>query len=346
MAVRLIITETGDSSSEYVRCFLQGRIVVGRARSAEICLPDMAISTRHAEIRLDGNDYAVVDSGSLNGTQVNGKELVAHRPRKLENGDTIGLANYRIRFHLGVASGPAESRDESLRQARQMLKIVLGRSGSIQHVQALVVSSGPGKASRYQLPGVGESMIIGRGSEADISLKDRDVSRQHAKVTVERGGIFLRDMGSRNAVIVDDEQVEAVKLEQNLFFTLGRTTMTLEHPAEKSLGAIFDAPEEETSSFAFQSRPSSTPQHPPPKEDPSPAASQKKSDPEDSPEPRDEPPVGPADPLVGPKDDSPRWRTTGQIPRPKVQEGSDMGLIIIGAIIVIAAVVGLVYLFS
>ena len=43
MAVRLTITELGDPGSEYVRSFLQDRILIGRTRSADVCLPDLAV---------------------------------------------------------------------------------------------------------------------------------------------------------------------------------------------------------------------------------------------------------------------------------------------------------------
>ena len=56
MAVQLTITEDQAPKRPFERTFLQDRIVIGRARSSDVCLPDMAVSTRHAEIRVSGND--------------------------------------------------------------------------------------------------------------------------------------------------------------------------------------------------------------------------------------------------------------------------------------------------
>ncbi len=344
MAARLSITEIGEPGSEYVRSFLQDRIVIGRARSADVCLPDMAVSTRHAEIRLRGNDYVAVDLGSLNGTEVSGTELVAHRPRALQNGDTIVISSFRITFGLGATSGPVEPRDASLRQARDMLSRVLARSGVEEPSPVLVVVAGPGKASRFELPPPPAKLVIGRGDEASISLEDRDVSRRHAEVVVEPEGVFIRDLSSRNGLHVDGEQVEASRLEQGTHFKLGKTTMALEHSAERSLSAIFEAPEEETSSFALDQQIESSPRAESTSEKENAARLSSRDDPEPTGESAP-PPIGPADPLIDAAR-APLSRTTGHIPRPEIQDKSDWGLIVVGAIILVAAVVGLVYLFS
>ena len=65
----------------------------------------------------------------------------------------------------------------------------------------------------------------------------------------------------------------------------------------------------------------------------------------DSAEPRQRPPIGPADPLVDPSP-PPGPRTTGEIPMPSAEHGGDLGLIVVGIIVVVAAVLALVYLFS
>ena len=155
MAIQLTITEEGDPHSRYVRSFLQDRIVIGRARSSDVCLPDMAVSTRHAEIRVSGNDYVVMDLDSLNGTRLGDKALTAFRPKTLKNGDCISVANFSIEFRLGAGAGKEEPRDTSVRHAREMLANVLARAGAPQDARSLMVVSGPHRASRFDLPKTG-----------------------------------------------------------------------------------------------------------------------------------------------------------------------------------------------
>jgi FHA domain len=61
---------------------------------------DKGVSRRHATvIRRDGS-LAIVDSGSHNGTFLNGQRLVAHQPRILRDGDDIrlGFLVLRVKF--------------------------------------------------------------------------------------------------------------------------------------------------------------------------------------------------------------------------------------------------------
>jgi pSer/pThr/pTyr-binding forkhead associated (FHA) protein len=341
MAVRINIRDADAAGGERIRSFVQDRIVIGRARYCDICLPDMAISTRHAEIRLEGTDYAVVDLGSLNGTTVNGKKLVAHRPRKLTNDDRIAVAGFELEFRLGVSPGPAEPRDESLRQAREMLAAVLATSGSRSPRPALLVVGGPAKAGRLELPPAPARLLLGRSTHAELKLDDRDVSREHAELLVEDSGLLLRDLGSRYGIVVGGERVEQLALEPGRQFTIGGTTIALEHPVDRPLAEIVEAPEEETSSFTAPE-----PADEPPAEPDAGVASATRAEEVEAADEEAAPlPVGPEDPLAYPG--QPGYvRTTKEIPRPAATEGSDLGLIVVGAIIVVAAVVALILLFT
>ena len=347
MAIQLTITENGDPDSKYLRRFLQDRIVIGRARSSDVCLPDMAVSTRHAEIRVSGNDYVVVDLDSMNGTCVGGKALTAFRPRTLKNGDCLTIVNFSIEFQLGVGAGKEEPRDTSLRHARDMMANVLARAGASREARSLVVVSGPHRASRFELPASG-TLIIGRGRDATIVLDDRDIWKKHAEVAVTADGVRVRDLCGGQGLRVNGEPIDDAILKPGDRFTLGSTTLALEHPAERSLGVIFEAPEEDTSSYslatgmalaeALAAEKQSAPQ---PEAEPEASPNVPPETPAAEPE-TPSPPVGPADPLI------PEALEPPTISRPvrDSRDKTDLGLILVGAIIVLAAVAALVYLYS
>lgn len=350
MAIRLTIVDPAQPDTEHTRGFVQDRVVIGRARYCDICLPEMAVSTRHAEIRLEKTDYAIADLGSLNGTRVGGRELVPHRPHMLRNGDSIGIAGFEIRFCLGVAPGPAEPRDASVRQARQMLAAMLARSGEPRPDLALVVLDGPGNASRYSLPEGSAELLIGRSRDADIRLDDRDVSREHAVLRIsESGELSLRDLGSRNGISIGDELVGSAPLRPGDSFVLGGTTLAVEHPLEAPLTSVMEAPEEETSSYSPLVETPRADEDDPTEDEPA-AGDEAESDDSanETPDPEareEELPVGPPDPMAYPG--QPGYvRTEREIRRPDLEAGSDFGLIVVGAIIVVAAVVGLVLLLT
>ena len=76
---------------------LDGIVVVGRSEECGIVLDDPNISRRHAEFRLRGPDWHIVDLGSTNGIKVNGREVGSAR---LGDGDRITLGTTTAIFSL------------------------------------------------------------------------------------------------------------------------------------------------------------------------------------------------------------------------------------------------------
>jgi Protein of unknown function (DUF3662)/FHA domain len=73
----------------------QQKLVIGRSRDCDIQLADGNVSRRHAELRQEGASYWIVDLGSTNGTEVNGKRV---KRAKLRSGDKITLGSTEITF--------------------------------------------------------------------------------------------------------------------------------------------------------------------------------------------------------------------------------------------------------
>ncbi|MAG37457.1 MAG: hypothetical protein CL878_14575 [Dehalococcoidia bacterium] len=82
------------------------RTTIGRAADCEVIVDDRRVSRLHAIITRDGERYLVRDAGSLNGTFVNGRRLLANTPTRLYAGDELGLADLRFRFVSGPADQP------------------------------------------------------------------------------------------------------------------------------------------------------------------------------------------------------------------------------------------------
>ena len=71
---------------------------IGRGRDCNVRLADDALSRVHARIVRAGAGYAIVDSGSLNGSFVNDRRVAY---QILEDGDRLRLgSNTHLRFHL------------------------------------------------------------------------------------------------------------------------------------------------------------------------------------------------------------------------------------------------------
>ena len=70
-------------------------LVLGRAQDCDVQISDANVSRRHAELRQEESSYWIVDLGSTNGMEVNGRRL---RQAKLENGDRIMLGSTEVVF--------------------------------------------------------------------------------------------------------------------------------------------------------------------------------------------------------------------------------------------------------
>lgn len=70
---------------------------IGRVPESTIVLSDPNASRHHAELRLDGDSYELIDLGSTNGSKVNGLDVDR---RLLVHGDELTFGTIRLRFRL------------------------------------------------------------------------------------------------------------------------------------------------------------------------------------------------------------------------------------------------------
>jgi hypothetical protein len=76
-------------------------VVLGRSREADVRIPDVNVSRRHAELRQENAGYWIVDLGSTNGVEVNGKRVDRARMR---DGDRITLGSTEVVFGRSLPS--------------------------------------------------------------------------------------------------------------------------------------------------------------------------------------------------------------------------------------------------
>jgi len=92
--VGVLIVRAGSQSG--ARFTLDTEITrLGRHPGGEISLDDITVSRRHAEVQRTAEGYAVVDSGSLNGTYVNQERV---ERTILRHGDEVQIGKFRLVF--------------------------------------------------------------------------------------------------------------------------------------------------------------------------------------------------------------------------------------------------------
>ena len=96
-AATLVVTRGPGAGSRYL---LDADVVqAGRHPESDICLDDVTVSRRHAELARGSAGWMVRDVGSLNGTYVNRQRI--EDEAALANGDEVQIGRFKLVFLTG-----------------------------------------------------------------------------------------------------------------------------------------------------------------------------------------------------------------------------------------------------
>ena len=94
----LFVVESGPKAG--ARYGLEADLTtVGRHSAADILLDDVTVSRRHVEVERSGDRYRVKDTGSLNGTYLNGDRIESDW---LDDGDVLQVGRFKLVFFHGT----------------------------------------------------------------------------------------------------------------------------------------------------------------------------------------------------------------------------------------------------
>ncbi len=86
-----------------------------------------------------------------------------------------------------------------------------------------------------------DRLVIGRRESCDIVLRFANVSGQHARMSLESGYWFLKDLGSRNGTKVDGYRISRKRLDPGAKVSFAKHVFTIEYSPE-ALGAFGPPP--------------------------------------------------------------------------------------------------------
>ena len=78
---------------------------------------------------------------------------------------------------------------------------------------------------RLELSG---EVSVGRSAECDLVVSEGQPSRQHAKIVVEAGGVFVEDLGSTNGTLVNGAPIQSSPLQPGDRIRIGDVEMVFE----------------------------------------------------------------------------------------------------------------------
>jgi DNA-binding NtrC family response regulator len=101
----------------------------------------------------------------------------------------------------------------------------LDDSGGALRVRAFTLTALEGDAAGTVHRSSGERVAIGSHDSNELVLGDATVSRFHCELIVEKAGVRVRDLGSRNGTLVDGVQVVEAFLRAGSVLRLGRAAV-------------------------------------------------------------------------------------------------------------------------
>ncbi len=88
----------------------------------------------------------------------------------------------------------------------------------------------------------GVTLVVGRALNSDIPVFDPTISRRHAEVTCDPGGISVKDLGSSNGTFLNGAKIESTKVAPGDVVTFGKVAFRLKEMAPTPMEAPMPMP--------------------------------------------------------------------------------------------------------
>lgn len=138
MDVNLVLFKKNGSRKDF---HLREKVtLIGRRQDCDLCIPLMAISRRHCELRRQKGELKVRDLSSTNGTYVNGKRV---EQTKLKAGDYIQVGPITFGVQLDGKPRDIKIPDWIISQSPKP-RGEQSRTGTFAGYRELDLSEGPG----------------------------------------------------------------------------------------------------------------------------------------------------------------------------------------------------------
>jgi pSer/pThr/pTyr-binding forkhead associated (FHA) protein len=179
------------------------RTTLGRRPYNDVVIDNLAVSGEHAALQMNGNEVMVEDLNSTNGTYVNGKAV---KKQALQNGDTIEVGKYKIKF-VNEAEAPGFDKTMLFKPGETPAGLAAAPPENAQLSGALRVLSGT--ASGREVPLTKAVTTVGKPGVAVASISRR--AQGYVVAHVEGSGIPLLNgapIGSEPVALKSGDVIE------------------------------------------------------------------------------------------------------------------------------------------
>lgn len=175
---------------------VEPKVSVGRSPKNDLVVDLPEIAEHHIDIMVKHESLTLVNITESDQIKVNGESVGNSLP--LQAGDEIALGNTALEI--------VDPKTETPKKKPSPEKPVKGSTGWALKSNQSALSN--------RVFQVQPLTIIGRSNECDISLGTAHLSRRHAKLTVEDGLLFVKDLGSANGTFLNGKQVTEARIKR------------------------------------------------------------------------------------------------------------------------------------
>ncbi len=210
----IVVTVLREGGTPFDLGFRSVPVTIGASVHNDVVLDHPAVSARHALVTVARGRVLFVDQ-STNGSFF---EAEAVKNRYLEDKDVISIPPFRLQFSFSAASVTRATAERYL-PAAVTAEIETEPERPLETPAAAatpcylrpIEGAAGGPEEDFFLPD--EPVLIGRGPQADLVLRNPAISRSHARLSRRvEGSYWLEDLESANGTQVNGEKIRAVAL--------------------------------------------------------------------------------------------------------------------------------------
>ena len=195
---------------------------IGRDPEGEVVIDADAavVSRRHAEIRKSGDQFAITDLKSFNGTLVNNQRISESAPLFDRDEIQLGAGGPLLRLSDSAHPAPAHrivqpgapTPSQNLIPPAFNQIAAMARGGTIVSTSGTLQPVAPQGGAQPQLLArlsfeTRPQLSVGRAPDNDVRLDGLQISNHHARFVRTNGNVAVEDAGSTNGVYVNGERI-------------------------------------------------------------------------------------------------------------------------------------------
>ncbi len=200
------------------------RISIGRTSDNDIVLDNKAVSRKHAEIEFGDDSAIIIDNESLNGTFVNSRKI---SEGILKESDQITIGKFNLIYHRDVPKDiKLSDLDGTMILRTKKQKKLLERDKQQKEIAAkagcsILLGEENTNVKRFYLDK--PVITFGKSRYVNVKVKGLWVSKIQAKITKEKDGHILMNLGRRGKTKVNGEEILSYQLRNDDLIEVGKS---------------------------------------------------------------------------------------------------------------------------